>query len=293
MFGKSFSRVCFAAEFLIPMKIFIDQKVVTADKVMLDSLTPGVLQARGIFETMRSDEGCIFLFEDHMVRLQRGLRLLNLRSPCSQQKIKATIERLLRLNKLQHARVRLLIWKEHKKTRIAIMCLAASRISFKKHSQGIEAVISDKRIKRSKTSHIKTLNYSFYRQALLSAKRQGKDEVLFLNQHGHLAEGAISNVFYIRNNTVYTPAISTGCLNGITRHYVLQSAKSFGLKCRIVKAAKDALLKADEAFVTNSLLGIMPLVKVGNVKIGSGKAGVLTQAIFKTYQIHIKKVSKK
>jgi 4-amino-4-deoxychorismate lyase len=98
---------------------------------------------------------------------------------------------------------------------------------------------------------------------LRKAKDEGFDEVLFFNEKGYLAEGAISNIFIVRENRLYTPGLENGLLNGILRRKLFEQ-ESFAVEEKNIEP--EFINQADEIFITNSLLKLMPIRSIENTK---------------------------
>jgi len=131
---------------------------------------------------------------------------------------------------------------------------------------------------------LKTLNYLpqvLGRQAALAA---GADEGIFLNHADALVEGCASNLFWVRGNLLCTPDLTCGPLPGITRAIALTLASTLGLSVREGAFARSALAEADEAFLTNSVLGFMPLTRLDDRAIGQGKPGPVTARLQAAWQ---------
>lgn len=244
------------------MFILLNGQILKADKARLHSLTPGILKARGVFETLRFDAGEIFDLEDHLKRMRKGLKFFYLPMPYTLAECRSHINTLLKLNHLRQARVRLMVWRGKNTTQSAVICQA-----MKKQKKRWKVIIQKVKGLEQRPSGIKSLDYSLFRKNLLKAREKGYDETILVNESGYLVEGTRSNLFFVKDKILYTPSLQCGCLCGITREQVLRLAKKLGMSCKEIKAAPDRLLSADEAFVTNSVVGIMPLVRAGKVKI--------------------------
>jgi branched-subunit amino acid aminotransferase/4-amino-4-deoxychorismate lyase len=136
----------------------------------------------------------------------------------------------------------------------------------------------------SPLSRIKSLNYLDNILARLEAREHNAQEALLLNTLGWVAEGATSNVFIIKDKNLITPPVDAGILPGITRAAVLEIAESLDLQAREETFSPEELLRANEAFLTNSLMEIMPLVMLNEKKIGKGKPGPLTELLHQGYR---------
>ncbi len=120
-----------------------------------------------------------------------------------------------------------------------------------------------KRNPSSILSGIKSVNYLENIYALREAKKLGSHEVLFLDYKNYVSEGATSNIFFIKDKIIYTPTKECGLLQGIIRRKVIdiiETNKNLQLKQGFFSLKK--LLEADEVFLTNSIMGIMPVSKI-------------------------------
>ena len=126
---------------------------------------------------------------------------------------------------------------------------------------------------------MKSLSYASNLLALKEAKRRGADEGLWLNTRGGLAEGCTSNLFLVRPGRLLTPAVREGVLPGIVREHVLEAASELGLALSEGRVRLRQLERSREAFLTSSLRGVRPLVRVEGRPVGSGRPGPLTARI--------------
>lgn len=266
--------------------IFLDGKMVKGGAALIDALAPGTIQRKGVFETMRLGGGKIFAWEDHLRRLSRGLKALGIPQPFSKARWENYLEETLRSNRLNNARIRLAVWQEGQCLRTAIVGQTFN-YSEDDYKKGFKAVISNIRRKKNPFSHIKSLDYVCFRRAFQEAQVRGYDEAILLNNRHELVEGSRSNIFLIKRGVLHTPAVRCGCLNGITRQAVLRCARQAGIPCRAGGMAARRLDQADEAFLTNALIGVMPLTRVGTRTIGQGKMGPLTQQLMEAYRVEI------
>jgi len=102
-----------------------------------------------------------------------------------------------------------------------------------------------------------------------------------LNNQGYVAEGAASNIFWYDGDNLKTPAVSSGILPGIARSKVLSLAQGLSLNSMEVLSTLHELYSAKEVFMTNSLIGVMPVTRIDNVTIGTGQPGTITKELVK------------
>ena len=129
------------------------------------------------------------------------------------------------------------------------------------------------------TSYLQIYSTIFFLKAYQRAGTQGYDEALLLNHRGELVEGSRSNIFFLKDGTWCTPALASGCLKGVTRGVVLKIAQRMKMKTKQVIVTPQDFLNADEIFLTNSLIELMPLTSVDGKPVGNGKSGPVTLKI--------------
>lgn len=274
--------------------VYLNGSLVPEFQARLSPLDYGFLYGYGLFETMRAYSGHIFRLEKHLDRLHRSAKFLGMDSDSVPDLEKALYD-TLRANNLSDARIRLTVsggegntipdLLAHQAPTVLIVASSYSPYPSQAYEQGFTAIVS--RIRRNTqtpVSAIKSLNYLDSLLARREAKLAGADEAILLNEQGFLAEASTSNIFLASGDTLLTPSDDSGILPGITREAVLEIACSSGMKTMVRKVALEDLHQADEAFVTNSLIEIMPLTRVSSQVIGSGIAGKITQRLIEAYK---------
>ena len=121
------------------------------------------------------------------------------------------------------------------------------------------------------------------------ALEKGYDEAVFLNNLNFVAEGSISNIFIIKDSVVFTPSLDTGILKGITRDVVIEIAADFGIKCSENYLKTDDILTADEVFMTNSLMEIIPVREIDGQIFSDRCPGIITADFMRKYREKIDK----
>jgi aminodeoxychorismate lyase len=288
--------------------IWINGKYYRNDLAKVSVLDRGFLYGDGLFETFPVYNRVPFCLAEHLERLYAGLKELKISIPYSQKELGKAIQGLIQKSKIRESAMRLTVTRgvgsggfaisEKTDFTVVIIFRQMPKIYDK---NGIRAVVSSIRQNEySPLSRLKTCNSLPYIFALNEAKEAGVEEAILLNTSGHLAECAMHNVFWIQGKIIYTPKIECGVLPGITRGLVLKLVKKNKIQCKEVSAPLSSLLRADEAFVTNSLRGIQPLVNIrasGKKKsisfpaqlIGNGKPGQMTIELQKIYQDYMLK----
>ena len=198
------------------MIIYTDGKFKEVSKKELHQLTPGIVEGKGVFETMRVVKGTILDDEEHLKRLHRGLKRFEIARQMAPSFLQDISEKLLKRNKLNHARLRLSVIKMGKKISIT---LVAQRMGMLKNVYAI--CVSPVQRPLNSLTHLKLIQYGVFRKALLEAQSRGYDEALLLNHRKHIVEAATANIFWLKGKTLYTPSQACGCLNGVTKAKIL------------------------------------------------------------------------
>jgi branched-subunit amino acid aminotransferase/4-amino-4-deoxychorismate lyase len=158
------------------------------------------------------------------------------------------------------------------------------------YQRGAYAIIAE--IRRNPTSllaRIKSLNYLENLIIRKQAGAQGADEAIFLDADGCLAEGTASNLFWAESDVIYTPSLDCPILPGVTRAFVIQLAHQCGYRVEQGKWKLANLLTADEAFLTNSLMEVMPLTRLNPHLIGDRRPGQMTLTLKRLYRNEVEK----
>ncbi len=261
--------------------IFLNGKFMPVKEASLSILTPGFLYGWGVFETMRACNNKIVYFAGHLKRIKESAKLLDIKCPYLESRMKVIIQKTIKLNSFKDAYVRLTLWKNKKGADALVVVKKYEPYPASKYKEGFRALVSSLRQNEaSLIAQLKTTNYLLYRLAYKQAIEKGFDEALILNHKGYITEGARSNLFFARDKELFTPSLKCGCLDGITRKAAFDLAKRYKIKVFEGNFTVEDLINSDEAFLTNSLMGIMPLASVESRRIGRGE---LTGLFMKGY----------
>jgi branched-subunit amino acid aminotransferase/4-amino-4-deoxychorismate lyase len=264
------------------MIVFLSGKFKDAGQAEVSALAPGLLCGIGVFETMRSLRRRIAYLEAHLNRLRRSCRALNLNLAYSADKLKAAIRGTVNVNRLNDAYVRLTVFKSGRGADLLVIARPYQAYPAAKYRRGFSLGVAGLRqTSNSLFAQIKSTSRLFYELAYQEAGKRGFDEALILNEKGNIAEGSRSNIFFVKDGEIFTPSLECGCLAGITRQVVFDSAPKAGARVNEGKFTVYDLYDAGEVFLTNSLIGIMPVSRIEKQLLPSGK---ITAGLMKRYQ---------
>ena len=267
--------------------LYLNGELVAAERATLPALDRGLLYGCGLFETMRSYGGRVFRLAEHYRRLAAGAELLAIPVPLTLPALEGAVDATLARNGLADAYLRLTLTAGPGGAGGPSVVLFAREVSEyppELRERGMAAVVSG--VRRNETSplaRVKSLSYLDNLLAREEARRRGAGEALLLNTQGFVAEGAASNVFLVRNETLLTPSIEAGALPGITRQAVLELAATEGIGVEETNVTLPDLFGAGEAFLTSSVMEVMPLVSVDGMPLGPGRPGPQTERLARRY----------
>lgn len=272
--------------------IFLNGKFIPQEQAKLPVLTPGFLSGWGLFETIHSYNNHIVYFTEHLKRLKRAAKLLQIKFPYTLVKLKEIIKRTVKINGLKDAYVRLTLFKSDSATDTLVMIKRYQPYPRQKYQRGFRVCISNYRQNENAfLARLKTTNYLFYQLAYAQAKKRNLDEAIILNNRGYITEGSRSNVFLVKDKSLFTPALECGCLDGITRRVIMDLAKKYCIPTYTGNFTLQDLYNSDEAFLTNSLIGVMPLVAIEKRLIAEGRAGKISCFFMRRYNLLLKNES--
>lgn len=280
------------------MKWMYNGQVVEEKDLKISISDHGFLYGVGLFETFRVYNGVPFLFKEHMDRLQEGLNIIGIKYFIDLNIMSNQLKLLLKQNSLNNAYVRLTITageghlglptKEYTNPSILWQIKPLEPMTYEAGSKG-GIILKLHRNQPETIIRLKSLN--FLNNVLAKQEIMGINNVegFFLTKEGFLAEGIVSNLFFVVEGVLHTPALETGILNGITRQHVLQLSYKSNIQVNEGFFKPDILFKADEIFITNSIQEIVKINAINNIEIPLKEEG-LTDYLIKAYKAAIKKV---
>ncbi len=237
------------------------------DEPLVPADNRGLRYGDGLFETLKFSGNEILMKDWHMERLFRGMDLLQFECPAlfTPEKLANLVAALCKKNKHQTARVRINIFRgngglydpENHFPHCIIQSWSLPGKDFELNENGLVAGIYTAAKKSVDAfSHLKSNNYLPYAMAALHAKKQQWNEAFLLNTAGRICDATIANIFIIKNETIYTPSLQEGCVEGIMRRFLLENLPLHGFRVQEAGITREDLLAADEVFVSNAIRGL-------------------------------------
>ncbi|WCK54649.1 aminodeoxychorismate lyase [Aneurinibacillus sp. Ricciae_BoGa-3] len=286
------------------MNIFMDGRIISAADAVISPFDHGFLYGLGLFETLRTYQGRPALFSDHYRRLALAAEEIGIALTMSEAELENAIHTTMEANRLQDAYIRVDLTAgkgdigpyagvyESPSWLIFAKPLPVFPPDFYRTGKRLQ-VLQTRRNKPEGAWRFKSHHFMNNRLAKREIGSDPLAEGLFLTQKGFLAEGIVSNLFFVSQGALSTPAIETGILPGTRRAYVLEIAKEMGVRVEEGYYSLESLLAADEIFLTNAVQEIVPVNSVSYVtghgqtkrqEIGRGTIGYHTDLFLNRYR---------
>lgn len=273
--------------------VYVNGRCRPPERARVSALDRGFLFGDGIFETMRAYGGVIFLLERHLERLRQSAALTGLPLPHTAEEFERILYRVIGKSGIDEAYLRLIVTPgvgppapaegEKIEPTVVVICRPVPAPPAKSYRKGVGAIISSftKVPAASLDSRIKSHSYLPNVLARAEAVRAGAHEAFLADADGFLAEGAMSSVFVVKNEVLMTPPLETGILRGTRRGEILRLAREAGMKVKEKPVRIKQVFKADECFITTSIIEVLPVVRLDGRPVGPGRPGPLTRKVHK------------
>ncbi|MBI4378093.1 MAG: branched-chain-amino-acid transaminase [Nitrospinae bacterium] len=285
--------------------IYVNGKLLPRNEAKVSVLDHGFLYGSGVFETMRSYHGKVFMIDKHIERLFRSADAIYLNISMSHEEIREAIEETIKANGLKDAYIRITVSRGEGEPGLdPDLCQSPTVVVYTKefkpypeewYRKGIKIIVTA--IKKGSPDYIhrplKACNYylpNFF--AKVEAKRRGAIEGIMLDEacsekgklNGTITEGTVSNIFIISKGVLITPPTGPNVLDGVTREIAIQIAKQSGIPCKEERFSRAELIAADECFLTNTTFEIIPVREVDDFKIGEKSPGDITALLTEKFK---------
>jgi branched-chain amino acid aminotransferase len=288
--------------------VWIDGAIVDAAEARVPVFDRGFLYGDSVYEVTRAFSGIAFALDEHLDRLERSAGGLLMRTP-PRAEIRAAVVDTLRASDLPDAYVRIVVTRgageialdpaEAGDPRLIVIVRAPRPPSPEAYRDGVEVAIVGRTryapgVPTSTVDpQIKSGNYLGSVMAVAEARKRGAYEAILCDNVGRLSEGSSSNFFVVRGRWVMTPPLSVGLLEGITRKKVMEILEREGIRFAEQALWPIDLHSADEAFLTSSVRGVLPIARADGEPVGGGKPGPITQKVMQRYDALVREATQK
>jgi len=265
------------------------------DEAFISILDHGFLFGDSIYEVVCTNNGKPCFLNEHLKRLYASASAISLSIPHKPEWIKEQIKTTLISADNSDSYIRIIVTRGEGeldidpsscfKPNIIIFVKSIPIIPDESYQKGISvSLVSIKRNSRdSLNPAVKTGNYLNNILARMEAQKLGAEDAIMVNIWGQLTEGTTSNLFFVKDERIFTPEKDCGILSGITREKIIQLADEHGIALEEGKWPGDELFKADEIFLSGTVKKIIPVSTLDNYPVGNGKPGRITRKIMRLY----------
>ncbi len=276
------------------MQIYINGTFYPKEEAKVSVFDHGYLYGDGIYETLRAYDGYVFHLEEHIERLEHSAKLMEITLPLEENGIMKAISDTLAGNGLKDAYIRVSVSRGTGEIGLdpelcpvpTFVIIAKQFVDYptELYEKGVKIAVVETRRNHPETLNpaIKSTNFLNNIFAKMEAKKAGAFEGIMLNHANFVAEGTISNVFMVKNGELLTPPLIAGILEGVTRGLVIELAEKLEIKVYEEMFSEAALKDADEVFITNTTMEIMPVREVDDKTIGA--PGRVTKMLAEAYR---------
>jgi D-amino acid aminotransferase len=268
---------------------YVDGKLVPLAEARISIFDRGFLYGDGLFETIRVYEKTPFLLEKHLKRLLSSAKALKINCPHFDE-LESIAVSVLQTNSIDNGVLKIILtrgvgerglsFSEGGKPTLIMTLTEGIPYTEDMYRQGFSAVFVPE---ARSFGYLKSLNFLANVVAKSFADSRGAQEAFFVRDD-FVTEGTMSNIFAIREGKLVTPSLDHKILPGITREQVLNLTNDLGIDFCEGSLLREELEESDEVFITNSILEIMPVIKIEEKKIGSGVPGEITSMLREKYK---------
>ncbi|HXU68389.1 MAG TPA: aminotransferase class IV [Polyangia bacterium] len=288
--------------------VWIDGAPVDAAEARVPVFDRGFLYGDSVYEVTRALHGVAFALDEHLDRLERSAHAIEMQTP-SRAAIEKAVHDTLAASAIDDAYVRIVVTRGAGEIALDPACADTPRLIVivrapkppppEAYRDGVEVAIVGRTryapgVPTSTVDpQVKSGNYLGSVMAVAEARKRGAYEAILCDNVGRITEGSSSNFFVVRGRRVSTPPLSVGLLEGITRRKVMQL-----LDAEKIPWAEQALWpidlqQAEEAFITSSVRGVVPVVRVDGQPLGDGKPGPITRRVMSAYDALVRAATTK
>lgn len=246
---------------------------VDADALSISFSDPLAQWGLGVFETIAVSDSSPCRLDDHMLRLGAAARRLGITLPVMADLLRAAHFVAASVGSRR-------AWLKVVVSRSGAWAVFSGPAENGTEGTAVSAVVlSWRRHRLDPTAGIKSTGCAWSQLGLEEARRSGADEGLILNERGHVVEACTANVFVARGRAVVTPSLRDGARDGVTRARAIKALREFGYSVRQSKVRMITLRAADEVFLTSSLRGVRPVVRIDGRDVRSGQPGPIARRL--------------
>jgi branched-chain amino acid aminotransferase len=268
---------------VIHRNVFHNDSLLPIEKARLSPGQAGLICGWGIFTTIRIARGEAFAYERHWRRLEKDAALIRMPMPHPAEQVRAYLHEVIRANKVTEGCARIYLvynkvgfWQsDESQPQVDLIIYSAAlphfreplRLGLRPHGRHAAAPLAG----------VKSISWLPNVWAVSEAVKEGFDEVVLLNERGEVAECTAANIFVVKDRKVYTPPLSSGCLEGVTRGILFETAPKAGVQIAEQTLRAEDLYFADEVFISSTNRNLIGVGEIAGHAIATAPGPVTKQ----------------
>jgi branched-chain amino acid aminotransferase len=270
--------------------VFHNEEVKPVEKIRWSPGQAGLICGWGLFTTIRIVRGEAFAYERHWKRLEKDAALTRLPLNYPGAKVRVMLQEVIRSNQVKEGCARIyLVWNTvggwRSEEKMPEVDLVITTADLPHYPEILRLTVREQgRHAASPLAGVKTISWLNSVWAVAEAQREGFDEVVLLNERGEVSECTAANIFAVRGKKAFTPPLSSGCLEGVTRGILMEIASEAGTTVVEQTMRMEDLYGADEVFVTSTNRNAIGVKEIGGNKIANGVTGPVTKKFDEAFE---------
>jgi len=242
------------------VNIYINGEIIESRDLIFSPLSSGTAHGWGVFETIKLVEGKPVFLREHFSRLQKSCIVAGIAMKENFDSIRQSCESVIIENRLSRGFLKIMCLKRNEDSSDVVISVGEKIYGEDVYNRGLKLCYAGVlKNENSDLTYIKSTNYMENMLQIARAREKGYEEPIFINSRGELSEGAVSNIFFVKGAKIFTPSVECGLLAGIAREKAITLCRQLDMEVVQGGFAKDFYKTSDEIFITNSLMGVMPV----------------------------------
>jgi len=286
-------------------RVNVNGIITPPEKAKISVFDRGFLYGDSVYEVTQTYDGVPFLLEEHLDRLWFSAEQLDMHISIERWALKKQIALTLKELDVPSAYIRIIVSRGEGNLgldpnlggRHNLVIITKDLPPYPKtlYSHGVHVIIAEtlRNSAGSLDPNIKSGNYLNNVMAYSEAKKRGAYDSVMLNREGKVTECTTSNIWMVKDGLLRTPPLSSGLLSGITRRHLISLCKQHQVNFNETEINPEELMQADEIFITSTTRKLLPITRLNENSVGTGRPGAMTKQLIQLYEIHVTEQHKK
>jgi len=278
---------------VIHRNVFHNEQLLPIEKVRLSPGQAGVICGWGLFTTLRIVDGEAFAFERHWRRLEKDAATIRMPMSYAGPRVRVNLQEVIRANGVTEGCARIYLvynqvgfWRsEEAMPPVDLVIYTAPLPTYREPVR--LSVRAHGRHAASPLAGVKTISWLTNVWSVAEAQKEGFDETILLNERGEVAECTAANVYLVKGDTILTPPLSSGCLEGVTRAVLFEIAGEAGVSVKEQVLRPEDLYGADEVFISSTNRNVIGVGEIAGHTL-AGAPGAVTKRVDEAFAAYVR-----